>query len=91
MGFDPGSCQLVARRNNMVSVDDHPEVVAQYIQNELARGRVVQLNPKLGKVQGIHTSPFGVIPKKNKPNKWRLILDVSFPMGHSMNDGIDKE
>ena len=91
VGFDPGSCQLVARCNNMVSVDDHPEVVAQYIQDELARGRIVRLDPKLGEAQGIHTSPFGVIPKKNKPNKWRLILDLSSPMGHSVNDGIDKE
>ena len=75
----------------MVSVDDHPEVVAQYIQDELARGRVVRLDPKLGEVQGIHTSPFGVIPKKNKPNKWRQILDLSSPMGHNVNEGIDKE
>ena len=33
-------------------------------------------------------SRFGVIPKKNKPNSWRLILDLSFPFDHSVNDGI---
>ena len=38
----------------------------------------------------IHTSRFGVIPKKNKPNAWRLILDLSFPFEHSVNDGILK-
>ena len=32
-----------------------------------------------------------MIPKKNKPNKWRLILDLSSPEGQSINDGIDKD
>ncbi len=37
----------------------------------------------------VHTSPFGVIPKKSGINRWRLIL--SSPLGHSVNDGIEKE
>ena len=32
-----------------------------------------------------------VIPKKSKPGKWRLIIDLSTPNGHSVNDGIEKE
>ncbi len=39
----------------------------------------------------VQTSPFGVIPKKAKLGKWRLIIDLSAPCGHSVNDGIDKE
>jgi hypothetical protein len=39
----------------------------------------------------IHCSPNGVIPKKNKPNKWRLIVDLSSPADHSVNDAISKE
>ena len=39
----------------------------------------------------MYTSPFGVIPKKHKPGKWRLILDLSSPTGLSVNDGIDKD
>ena len=31
-----------------------------------------------------------MIPKKNKPGKWRLIVDLSSPTGASVNDGIDK-
>ena len=38
----------------------------------------------------LQISRFGVIPKKNKINTWRLILDLSFHLGHSVNDGIDK-
>ena len=40
---------------------------------------------------GIHCSPIGIIPKKNKLGKWRLIVDLSSPEGASVNDGVDKE
>ena len=33
-------------------------------------------------------SCFGVIPKRHQPGKWHLILDLSSPAGHSVNDGI---
>ena len=33
-------------------------------------------------------SPFGVIPKRNQWGKWRLILNLSAPVGASINDGI---
>ena len=32
-----------------------------------------------------------MIPKKHKPGKWRLIIDLSAPQGSSVNDGIAKE
>ena len=36
-------------------------------------------------------SRFGVIPKRHQPGKWPLILDLSSPAGHSVNDGIGGE
>ena len=42
-------------------------------------------------VTGVQLSPFGVIPKKGKPGRWRLILNLSAPEGGSVNDGIAKE
>ena len=39
----------------------------------------------------IHLSPIGLVPKKNKPGKWRLIVDLSSPLDHSINDGISRE
>jgi hypothetical protein len=42
-------------------------------------------------VASLHVSPFGVIPKNHQPGKWRLILDLSSPAGHSVNDGIPKD
>jgi len=41
------------------------------------------------KLNSIHLSPVGVIPKKNKPGKYRLIMDLSSPKKFSVNDGID--
>jgi len=38
--------------------------------------------------RGIHVSPIGLIPKKNRPGKWRLIVDLSSPTGKNINDGI---
>ena len=37
---------------------------------------------------GIHSSPLGVIPKKNKPVKYCLIVDLSSPASFSTNDGM---
>lgn len=37
----------------------------------------------------IHTSYLDAIPKKHS-NKWRLILDLSHPVHHSINDGVNK-
>ena len=34
---------------------------------------------------------FGLVPKGHKPDKWRLIVDLSFPGGSSVNDGIGPE
>jgi len=46
---------------------------------------------ELAQQLGVHVSPFGVIPKKGRANKWRLILDLSSPTDQSGNDGISKE
>ena len=37
----------------------------------------------------LHINRFGVIPKGHNTGKWRLITDLSYPHGQSVNDGID--
>ena len=32
-----------------------------------------------------------MIPKTHQPGKWHLILDLSSPGGHSVNNGIPKD
>ena len=56
----------------------------------MSAGRVADPFPTLP-VRLLHTSPFGVIEKTHQPGKWRLILDLSSPAGHSVNDGISKD
>ena len=75
----------------MPSADEHPEVVSAYVQEKLVHGHLATVTADQATLLGIHTSPFGVIPKRNRPNKWRLILDLSPPYGHSVNDSIEKE
>ena len=89
IGFRAAAVQLKSRKANMLSVFDHPQVVTEYIKEEVQANTMHRVENALAK--NVHCSPFGVIPKKNKPNKWRLILDLSSPDGQSVNDGIDKD
>ena len=36
-----------------------------------------------------HINRMGVVPKGHTPGSWRLITDLSYPEGGSVNDGID--
>ena len=71
----------------MQSAYDHPCIVSEYLQQELAQGHI------LGPFQNppchpLTTSSFGVIHKHHQPGKWRLTVDLSSPADHSVNDGI---
>lgn len=92
IGYEQERCSLRPKRQNMVSAAEQEEVVTQYLAKELEGGRIA----KVGSMQeaeelGIHCSPFGVIPKRNKPGQWRLIVNLSAPEGGSVNDGIDRD
>ena len=91
IGYDTNQIQLRSSRSNMASAREHPEVVQTYLQEELTQGRIGVVTPYPHIAKICHISPFGVIPKKSKPGKWRLILDLSSPSAHSVNDGIAKE
>lgn len=87
IGFD--------RRQSIHSVSsnlhlDNPEVVTEYLHREVSLNRMWKI-PLAVLPRGVHISPLGVIPKKNKPGKWRLIVDLSSPQGESINDGIDAD
>lgn len=73
----------------MPSAIRHSEVVDSYLREELALGRFVGPFPR-DQFPQVQVSRFGVIPKST-PGKWRLITDLSFPEGHSVNDGVEAE
>ena len=89
IGFEASSVSLKSASANMRSSLDHPSVIDSYLQTEVSARRVAGpfSSPP---VAPLHISRFGVIPKNNQPGKWRLILDLSSPEGHSVNDGIPK-
>lgn len=88
VGFDYSrSCR--GSHRNMRLTHEHAQVVRDYLAVECAAGRVLgPLSPD--DFLWVHTSSFGVIPKKT-PGKWRLIVDLSAPGGASVNDGVKSD
>ena len=74
----------------MPSALEHPAVIERYLGKECSVGRILGPIPA-GDAADLHINRFGVIPKGRASGKWRLITDLSFPDGGSVNDGIDPE
>ncbi|KAL5518219.1 hypothetical protein EMCRGX_G003910 [Ephydatia muelleri] len=92
IGFRIGFARHKPLRNaasNMLSAMQHPEQIDEYLEKELRLGRMLGPFRDLGGLPLVHISRFGVIPKGHNTGKWRLITDLSFPPGNSVNDGID--
>ena len=88
VGFNYHSVKLKSHHKNFRSAKDQPAVVNSYLQQELTLGRIALIkNPHA--LPWVQLNAFGVIPKR-KSGKWRLIVDLSAPEGHSVNDGISK-
>ena len=90
IGFVPARVTLRPSHRNLKSAVERPGVIDTYLSTELDNHRVAgpYLVPPF---PSLHTSPFGVIPKRHQPGKWRLILDLSSPLGSSVHDGIPKD
>ena len=90
IGFDY-SKNCTAAGKNTRSANQNAEVVLDYLLTECSAGRVIspfpQENPNFNSIK---VNRFGVIPK-GTPGKWRLIVDLSFPEGTSVNDGIQMD
>ena len=69
----------------MSSAISNPQPVSDFIGTEMQAGR--SIGPLLD-IPQVPISRFGVIPKQGQPGKWRLILDLSSPHNHSVNDCI---
>ena len=90
-GFNIGVNPAVPLRpatRNMLSASQHPDVIDDYLQAELQEHRIRGPFPS-HLAPSVHINRFGIIPKKHQPGKWRLITDLSFPDGASVNDAID--
>ena len=91
IGFDHITSKLTSSRNNMLSAKENPHVVDEYLLHEISMDRMWKMTEPPSVPFHCHVSPIGVIPKKNRPGKWRLIVYLSSPEGASVNDGISRE
>ena len=83
------SCPLQYEQGNHTSAIQFPLDVDAYIEEECGYGAL--LGPfKENPIEHCHTSPFMT---RNKPNsdRRRVIIDLSWPIGASVNAGIDKD
>jgi hypothetical protein len=84
VGFNCSQPLKLAKRN-YESALQQPSHAQCYIDEEVRAGRLRQLPGD----SGAHWSPIGLVPKDHQPDKFRLIIDLSSPAGHSVNDGIN--
>ncbi|XP_077781388.1 uncharacterized protein LOC144327059 [Podarcis muralis] len=74
---------------NQKSVLERPDIALKKIQKEITAGRVAGpfVTPP---IEGLHISPLGIVPKK-APGEFRMIHNLSYPKGTSVNDAIPQE
>ena len=89
LGYNSPLSSLKSARKNLDSTLQHPLVVDEYITEEILQHSVIGPLSKTS-VPIAYISRFGVIPKHNTSNKWRPIVNLSHPAGHSVNNGIPK-
>ncbi len=82
--------RLNLAKKNTMSADKNPQVIDDYLSKEFQAVNILELFP-LSSALKAHNNRFGVISKKYQPGKWRLITDLSFPDGGSVNDGINPD
>ena len=77
-GFHIGAALHSVQKQHMRSAHDNPQPLDEYLQTELATGRMVgSFQPH--QLEEAQVSSFGVIPKASQPGKWHIILDLSSP------------
>ena len=75
---------------NHKGAQDFPEAINQYLEIEQVNSTLLgpfNHNPFPDRTA---SSPLNSVPKQDS-NEHRVILDMSFPMGTSVNDGINKD
>ncbi len=76
---------------NHKGATDIPELLDKYIQKEL--GYNALLGPLTGNPFGSEAgvSPLNTRPRPDEPDRPRVIMDLSYPPGAAVNDGINME
>ena len=86
IGFQRGA-PLRSASASMPSSRLRPRVITDYLAGELGKNRMIGPLPISWRPL-LHINRFGLIPKVHDSGKFRLITDLSFPHGASVNEGI---
>ena len=90
IGFDHRTAEHRGSGRNLPSAMVNPGVVAARISAEMEVGRL--FGPVAQHIAHlVHCSPIGLVLKSHQTNKWRLIVDLSSPQDHSINDGVSSD
>ena len=73
---------------NLKSTVLHPDAVTEALSKEVSRGHTAGRFSSLP-LPTLQCLPSGLVPKKN--GSWRIIMDLSLPLGSYINDFISKE
>ena len=88
IGYDYVSQSQQSAAKNMPSALDRREIVSSHLAKDCTEGRV--LGPfKEQSLPQLDVNRLGMVPK-HFPGQWTLIVDLSYPEGHSVNDRIDE-
>ena len=71
IGFNNNKHRHQSAKRNMLSANQNPEAVREYLAKECGLGRVV--GPLEKGYLPLQINRFGVIPKPHQPGKWRLM------------------
>ena len=86
VGFD-GELSSIVHKNHK-SANDNASAIEEYLKEEIKLNRIKGPFDHLKKP--FHCAPMGVVPK-SEPGKFRIIHDLSYPKGQSINDNISQE
>ena len=86
IGFNRQGSVLGPMARNHPSATSNREAVQDY--NYIGDGSRQVSGESL--IPFVHVSSLGLVPKSHQPNRFRMIVDLSFPKGRSINDGISK-
>lgn len=91
LGFDRGSVRLVNTKKvkNHRGAREFAKDIDKYIRKEFSYGAILGPFSKNPFSDDLAISPLNSVPKSGSEER-RVILDLSFPHGISVNDGIDK-
>ena len=89
IGFEGERTNIIS--DNCKSALDHPEVITEYLANEVAAGCKAGLftQPPFSDFVGL---PMGIVAKKcSSPVMYRIMHDLSWPPQDSLNNHIDPD